>query len=443
MSVVVVVGTQWGDEGKGKIIDVLTKDADVIARYQGGHNAGHTVMIGEEEFVFHLIPTGILHRGKICILGNGVVIDPCALINEIKWIREKGIEVDNNLFISDRAHLVLPYHQIYDIKDEKRRGDNKIGTTGRGIGPSYTDKIARIGIRMADYMDKDLFYERLKTNISEKNLFLVRYYGHEGFKFDEIFDRFMEYRKEIEGYITDTNIILKESISQGKNILCEGAQGTMLDIDFGIYPFVTSSNSTVGGVCTGLGIAPGKIDRVIGVVKAYTTRVGEGPFPTELSDSVGMRLRDQGKEYGATTGRPRRCGWFDAVVVRYAAWINGIDRLALTKLDVLDRCEKIYICTGYQYNGKILKEFPSSLNIIKKCQPIYKEMDGWIEDIRGIDSFDDLPENAKRYIEEISNIVETDLSIISTGQRREETILLEENSFLNNDHSNQYKWRDT
>ncbi|MFV1951173.1 MAG: adenylosuccinate synthase [Nitrospinota bacterium] len=425
MSVVVVVGIQWGDEGKGKIVDVLTKDADVVARYQGGHNAGHTVMFGQEKFVLHLVPSGILHPGKICIIGNGVVIDPSALIDEIKWLREKGIEVDNNLFISDRAHLIMPYHLIYDISGEKRRGDNKIGTTGRGIGPSYTDKVARTGLRMADYLDKDLFYERLKANISEKNLFLTMHYGHEAFKFEEVFDKFMEYRKEIERYITDTNIILKNSISKGKNILCEGAQGTMLDIDFGTYPFVTSSNSTAGGVCTGLGIAPTRIDKVIGIVKAYTTRVGEGPFPTELLDSDGMKLRDRGKEYGATTGRPRRCGWFDAVVARYAAWINGLDTLVLTKLDVLDRCEKIYICTGYRYNGKILKEIPSSLNIIKGCQPIYKEMDGWIEDTTGTNSFDDLPGNARRYIEEISNIVEVGFSIISTGRKREETILLD------------------
>ncbi len=425
MSVVVVVGTQWGDEGKGKIIDVLTEDADVVARYQGGHNAGHTVMIGEEKFILHLIPSGILHPGKICIIGNGVVIDPSALINEIKLLREKGIEVDNNFFISDRAHLVMPYHLIYDISGEERRGDNKIGTTGRGIGPSYTDKVARTGLRMADYLDKDLFHERLKANMFDKNLFLTKLYGNEALKFEEVFDKFMEYRKEIERYVTDTNITLKNSISKGKNILCEGAQGTMLDIDFGTYPFVTSSNSTAGGVCTGLGIAPTRIDKVIGVVKAYTTRVGEGPFPTELLDSDGMKLRDRGKEYGATTGRPRRCGWFDAVVVRYAAWINGLDTMALTKLDVLDRCEKIYICTGYRYNGKILKEMPSSLSIIKECQPIYKEMDGWTEDITGINSFDDLPGNARRYIEELSNIVGIDFCIISTGQKREETILLD------------------
>lgn len=426
MPVLVVVGAQWGDEGKGKIIDILSEKADVVARYQGGHNAGHTVVIGGDTFILHLIPTGILHNGKRCIIGNGVVVDPTALIDEIEGLQKRGINVSDNLFVSKKAHVIMPYHQICDRENEMRMGSRKIGTTGRGIGPGYSDKMSRVGIRMEDMLDEDVLKEKLKINIDEKNRTLKNFYNHAGFQYEMLIDEFMKYSDKIACYISDTTIMLRDSIQKGENILCEGAQGTMLDIDHGTYPYVTSSNTISAGACTGLGIAPNVIDRVLGVAKAYTTRVGDGPFPTELNNDNGDMLRSRGKEFGSTTGRSRRCGWFDAVAVKYSKWLNGFDSIAITKLDVLDNCNKLYICTAYQYKNDILTEMPSELQALQKCKPVYKEIDGWMEDTAGITSFKDLPGKTKKYIDEIAKYIEKDISIISTGQKRDETIIKED-----------------
>jgi adenylosuccinate synthase len=424
MSNIVVVGTQWGDEGKGKVIDLLSEKADVIARYQGGNNAGHTVVIGDQEFVLHLIPSGILRPEKKCIIGNGVVINPGALLEEIKNLRSRNIKVDpENLSISKSAHLTLPYHKISEkLKEERRRG--RIGTTQRGIGPTYVDKVSRIGIRMVDLADEKMFRERLKENLEDINLFMEKIYEQDGFNYEDIAREYLSYARELTPFLADTSIIINEAIKTGKNILFEGAQGTALDIDFGTYPYVTSSNPIAGGVCTGLGIGPTKIDKVLGVVKAYTTRVGEGPFPTEFSPKLDEQMRIKGKEYGASTGRPRRCGWFDVLVVRYAARINGLDSIAITKLDVLDELEKIKICTAYKYKGRIIKEFPCELKILKEAEQVYEELEGWKTDISGITNFAELPENTKKYLKRISDLVKTPISIISLGPKRNETLIL-------------------
>ena len=422
MSVTAVIGTQWGDEGKGKIIDLLSEDADFIARYQGGNNAGHTVVIGEDQFILHLIPSGILHKGKKCIIGNGVVIDPEALITEIEDLEKKGIKIDDNLYISKRANLIMPYHRVIDQASEKWRGRHKIGTTGKGIGQAYSDQMARAGIRVIDLMNEDIFEERLRLNLNEKNIILKEIYGEDSLDFNKIFNEYQEFSLVLKKYIADVEVMLREAIIQGKNILLEGAQGTMLDVNHGTYPFVTSSNPIAGGACTGLGIPPSKIERVLGVVKAYTTRVGEGPLPTELRDKSGSLLREKGAEYGATTGRPRRCGWFDAVVVKHAVWINGCDTLALTKLDILDGFKKIYICVGYKYKGNVYHEMPCEVDILTNCEPLYKELDGWMEKTGEITSYDKLPQKAKEYIKELSKILVLDFSIISTGPKREHTI---------------------
>ncbi|MEK6690607.1 MAG: adenylosuccinate synthase [Nitrospirota bacterium] len=417
---IVVVGAQWGDEGKGKIIDILAKDADVVARYQGGHNAGHTVVVNDEEYILHLIPSGIIHPGKICMIGNGVVIDPEALIGEIEGLKSRGIAIDNNLFISKNSHLIMPYHCIIDKESERSKS---IGTTGRGIGPAYVDKVARTGIRMSDLLDPQSFRQKLELNLSNMNYLLYNVYKSEQLDLEEIYSKYMGYAKKIGKYITDVSILINKYIEENSNILFEGAQGTLLDIDHGTYPYVTSSNAIAGGACTGLGIGPTKIDGVLGVSKAYTTRVGSGPFPTELKDKLGNDLRSKGREYGATTGRPRRCGWLDVVVVRYSVIINGMSGIALTKLDILDEYPNIKICVGYKYKGNIYNEMPHESSVLWNCEPIYEEIEGWQESTAGIKRFDSLPGKAKAYIERIEDLIGVSIDIISTSQKREDTII--------------------
>ncbi|MZH41182.1 MAG: adenylosuccinate synthase [Nitrospinae bacterium] len=423
MPVAVVVGMQWGDEGKGKIIDLLAENVEVVARYQGGHNAGHTICFNEKQFVLHLIPSGIFHENKLCVIGNGVVVDPKALVEEMRLLEETGIELQGRLVISDRANIIMPYHGTSDKSRESGSGFQKIGTTGRGIGPSYADKIARAGIRICDLRDENYLSERLRANYDEKQKILKCLYGTELPEFNSLLDELMGYRETILKYIADTHVLMRDQIANGKNILCEGAQGTMLDVDHGTYPFVTSSNSTVGGACTGLGFPPTKVDRVLGVIKAYTTRVGEGPFPTELSDADGERLGKVGHEFGATTGRPRRCGWFDAVVARYGVQLNGVDALLLTKVDVLDGFKTIKVCTGYRYKGKVFSDMPADPEVVANCEPDYVEFDGWSGSTAGVQDFEKLPQNARDYIARLSDLVETPFMLISTGPDREQTIL--------------------
>lgn len=420
--VTVVVGTQWGDEGKGKVIDYLSKDTDIIARYQGGANAGHTVVVGNKKFIFHLIPSGILYPDKICVIGNGVVIDPVSLFEEIEYLKKNGIDVENRLFIAENAHVTLPYHKILDQVEDKFRGKGKLGTTGRGIGTTYTDKYARIGIRVIDFIDDDVFMEKLKIALEVKNYLFKEYYKEEILSPEKIFKEYEYYRREIKKYVINASLFLNEEIEKGKRILAEGAQGTFLDIDFGTYPYVTASNPISGGVCTGLGISPKKIEKIIGVAKAYTTRVGMGPFPTEIKDQESEKLRQIGNEFGATTGRPRRCGWFDSVIVKYACIINGIDEIVLTKLDVLTGFEKIKIGTGYKYKGEVINNYTFNFRIFSNCEVIYEEVDGWKEDISDVRKYSELPKNAKRYIEKIEEKIGKKISKISTGSSREQMI---------------------
>jgi adenylosuccinate synthase len=422
MSTVVIVGAQWGDEGKGKIVDVLTLKADLVARYQGGNNAGHTVVIDNEKYVLHLIPSGILHKGTKCAIGNGVVIDPLALLGEIDELRSRNIDIDNNLCISQNAHIIMPYHGAIEREQEKSK---KIGTTGRGIGPSYTDKIARNGIRVIDLLRPDLFREKLRANLSVFNYLLVNLYKAAPLSEDKIFDEYMGYAKQLGKFVTDVSLLINREIEAGKNILLEGAQGTLLDIDHGTYPYVTSSNTIAGGACTGAGIGPTKIDRILGIVKAYTTRVGEGPFPTELNDELGESIRQRGAEFGATTGRPRRCGWLDILGLRYSVSINGLTGIGLTKMDILDSLEKIKLCVGYKYDGKVYDTFTTDLDVLKRCEPVYEELPGWKESTVGIKEFDRLPSNAKSYIKKIEYLLKTPIQIISTGPKRDEIIVLD------------------
>ncbi|MDI6801683.1 MAG: adenylosuccinate synthase [Thermodesulfovibrionales bacterium] len=426
MSTVVIVGTQWGDEGKGKIVDFLTEKADVVARYQGGNNAGHTVVIKNEKYILHLIPSGVLHKGKKCIIGNGVVIDPKALIEEMDGLKKRGINIDKNLLISKNANVIMPYHISIDKGSENKKGNKKIGTTGRGIGPSYTDKIARHGIRMMDLMNPEVFKEKLKANLSTVNFLLENMYKTEPLNANAIYKQYMKYAERLAPYIADTDLIINKEIESGKKLLFEGAQGTLLDIDHGTYPFVTSSNTIAGGACTGLGIGPTKIKKVLGVVKAYTTRVGEGPFPTELKDALGEALRQKGGEFGATTGRPRRCGWLDMLILRHAVRVNGLTGIAITKLDILDGFDKLKICVGYKYNGKRYAEFPKEIDVLNNCTPIYETVDGWKESTLGIKDFDRLPLNARKYIRTIEKMLGLKVHIISTGQKRDEIIVLKE-----------------
>ncbi|HXX56631.1 MAG TPA: adenylosuccinate synthase [Thermodesulfovibrionales bacterium] len=424
MSAVVIVGAQWGDEGKGKIVDVLTEEADVVARYQGGHNAGHTVVISDEKYVLHLIPSGILHRDKLCVIGNGVVIEPSALLREIKDLKERGIDVDRNLLISKNAHLIMPYHVALDNAHENGRGSKKIGTTGRGIGPTYVDKIGRLGIRVVDLYSPKIFREKLEGNLAEINFTLKNRYGTEGFRAEEIFDTYLKFFETLSRYVADTDIIINDMISKKKRVLFEGAQGTLLDIDHGTYPFVTSSSAVAGGACTGLGVGPTKIAKVIGIVKVYTTRVGEGPFPTELNNAIGEGLRKRGGEFGATTGRPRRCGWLDFVGLRHASRINGLTGIALTKLDILDGLDKIAVCVAYKHGNALYQDFPKEFSVLEESEPVYEEMEGWKEHTTGIKEFKELPKNARRYIKKIEETLGVSVDLISTGQRRNELIIL-------------------
>jgi adenylosuccinate synthase len=413
-----VLGAQWGDEGKGKIVDLLTPGFDIVARYQGGHNAGHTVYVSGTKFILRLIPSGILHTGVTCVIGNGLVVDPQALVAEVDELTNKGIDVDDRIVISDKAHLILPYHRDLDLLAEARRGDRKIGTTSRGIGPAYEDKIARRGIRAADLGDVRALEQDVRDNVTARN----RLVQDTTMDWRAVLDQLLTYGARIRPWVRDVSLMLSEAMQNGKTVLFEGAQGTLLDIDHGTYPFVTSSNATIGGVCTGLGIGPRLIGGVLGVAKAYTTRVGEGPLPTELSGEVGQRLRESGHEYGAVTGRPRRCGWYDAVAVRYSVRINGLDALALTKLDVLDGLERLEICTGYRCGNKTLTEFPSDVTRLADCEPVYETMPGWSAATRGLPRFADLPEAARRYVTRLEEVSGVPVALISTGSERGDTI---------------------
>ncbi len=421
MSNIAVIGTQWGDEGKGKIVDFLAERADIVVRFQGGNNAGHTIRIREKEIILHLIPSGILYEEKICMIGNGVVIDPEVLIQEIDELERQGIKVGpDRLFISEKANLIMPYHKAIDIAREKGR----IGTTGRGIGPCYEDKVARRGIRMIDLKDPDVFMEKLEENVREKNFYLTQFLNADPVDSKKIFDEYMKMAERILPYVRDVSVELENAIKKGKKVLFEGAQGTHLDIDHGTYPYVTSSNCVSGNVSSGSGIGPNHIHHILGVVKAYTTRVGAGPFVTELKDDVGEYIQKKGKEFGATTGRKRRCGWLDLVLVKDSKRLNGLSSLAITKLDVLTGLEKVKICVGYVLNGKKIFSRPASIKDIAKCEPIYEELPGWNEDISGVREFEQLPENVKRYISFIEEVTEIPVSIVSVGPSRNQTIVL-------------------
>lgn len=425
MPVSVVIGAQWGDEGKGKIVDLISKEFDVVARYQGGANAGHTVSWGDQKFVLHLVPSGIFHEGTMCVIGNGVVIDPVALLEEIRTIRELGYDPASRLLISHHAHLIMPYHKRLDQVREHQRDSDAIGTTGRGIGPAYVDKFARTGIRVVDLLDRDVLRRKLKRAIEEKNVILKSIYSAEELNVEAIIDEYVEFDRIMDPFVTDTTAYLLDALKAGKRILAEGAQGALLDVDFGTYPFVTSSHPTVGGCCTGLGIPPTSIDRVIGIAKAYCTRVGNGPFPTELEDDLGQRLREVGAEYGATTGRPRRCGWLDLVALRYATEINGVTELAITKLDVLSGLDEIRVATAYDVDGRIRPRFQSDTQILERVQPVFETLPGWSEDIRDVRRIEDLPENARRYLDFISDFVGVPIRFVSTGPKRSQTIVTE------------------
>lgn len=426
MSVRIVLGAQWGDEGKAKVVDYLTTDADVVVRYQGGANAGHTIKAGDLEFVFHLIPAGIVHKNKTCVIGNGVVLDPTALFQEVDDLLSRGISVDGRLFVSDRAHLVLPYHKRLEQASEEKIGDGAIGTTLRGIGPTYQDKINRsTGIRVGDLLDAELLPEKIRANVRAKNEMLEKIYGVGGLEEVPMIESYMALGERLAPYITDTSVYLNDAIEAGKSVLFEGSQGTLLDIDHGTYPYVTSSNTTAGGACTGAGVGPTRIDEVIGVVKAYTTRVGNGPFPTELNDEMGQRIRDIGHEYGATTGRPRRCGWLDMVIVRMARRINGLSSIAVTRLDILDEISELKICTHYECKGQRVDHFPGDLNRLAECEPVYETMPGWQMPTSDLRRYADLPDNAKRYLDRITQLSQTPISLVSVGPDREETIVVE------------------
>ena len=419
MAVQVVVGAQWGDEGKGKIVDLLSERMNAVARYQGGANAGHTVVIDGEKYIFHLIPSGILHDGVVCIIGNGVVFDPEAFEQELSLLDEKKISYSGRLFLSANAHVIMPYHKWLDASREKQQAFH-IGTTGRGIGPAYVDKYDRLGIRIIDLFSPKILREKIEMNLSLKKSFLKDQIIDE----NSIYDTYSKYGRKLERFVEDTSAILNNMIANGKNILLEGAQGAMLDVDFGTYPFVTSSNPISGGACTGLGIGPTRIDKVIGVAKAYTTRVGDGPFPTEFVDGMGDRMRNLGGEFGATTGRPRRCGWLDLVALKYAVRINGIDHLAITKMDVLDTLRDIKICVAYECNGKIYHEFPISQELFRNCKPVYENLPGWETDISQVKELKDLPKNAISYLEKISKFVGAEIQMVSVGAGRRQTIEL-------------------
>jgi adenylosuccinate synthase len=425
MANVVVIGAQWGDEGKGKVVDIYTEFADDVVRYQGGNNAGHTLVVGEEKTILHLIPSGVLHEGKKCVIGNGVVLDPEVFIKEITKLKAGGyLKDDKSLLLSEALHVIMPYHKRIDIAREAKSGSKKIGTTGRGIGPAYEDKIGRRGIRLMDLLDEKAFTRKVKEVLEEKNLILTQLLGDKPFTFEEIYDEYMGYAETLRKYTADTSLILHQDIKAGKSLLFEGAQGTLLDVDHGTYPYVTSSSTCSGGACTGSGVSPREIHEVIGISKAYATRVGSGPFPTELDDETGERLRQAGAEFGSTTGRPRRTGWFDALVARYAVRVNGLSGIAITKLDVLTGIEPLKICTAYSCNGTVLDEIPASLEVMEQCSPIYEELPGWNEDITKAKSMDELPENARRFVARVEELSGAPVVLVSVGPRRDETIVL-------------------
>ena len=426
MSSVVVVGTQWGDEGKGKITDFLSEKAEYVARYQGGDNAGHTIQFGGETYKLHLIPSGIFSPEKLCIIGNGVVVNPKSLVTELAYLYERNITTDN-LRISDRAHVILPYHIELDRLQEEAKGDKKIGTTIKGIGPAYMDKAARVGIRIADLLDREVFEERLRLNLEDKNRQFTKLYDANPMNFEEIFEEYYEYGQQIKQYVCDTSVLLNDALDNGKRVLFEGAQGVMLDIDQGTYPFVTSSNPLAGGVTIGSGVGPSKVTKVVGVCKAYTSRVGDGPFPTELFDEIGSRIREVGREYGTTTGRPRRVGWFDSVVMRHSKRVSGITNLCLNSIDVLTGLETVKICVSYRKkNGEEIRHYPASLVELGQCEPVYEELPGWTEDITGCRTLDELPIEAQNYVRRISELVGVKISTFSVGPDRNQTNILED-----------------
>lgn len=423
MANVIVVGTQWGDEGKGKIVDIISESFDAVARYQGGNNAGHTVIVGKEKVILHLVPSGILRKGKTCILGNGVVIDLPGLTHELSQLRRLDVKPEGHLYIGKNAHLVLPYHQILD-QERDQNSTRRLGTTGRGIGPAYADKAARTGIRIGDLFDSTLFQERLRINVAEKQAYAPKQSALHTLDPEAIFHKQMPHFRQVQTFLVDASAVLNRMIDEGKKILFEGAQGTLLDVDMGTFPYVTSSSATAGGACIGTGVGPTRIDGALGVMKAYTTRVGEGPFPTELKDSTGEALRNRGEEYGATTGRPRRCGWIDAISLRYAIQVNDLRTVALTKLDVLDAFPVVKICRAYRYRGQTLEEFPNETDILSECQPVYEEIEGWQESTMGRNAIADLPKKCCAFLDRLVAILGIDISIISTGPERDQTILL-------------------
>ena len=427
MSAFIVLGAQWGDEGKGKMTDYLAEEADVVVRFQGGNNAGHTVEVADRQYKLHLIPSGILYDDKVNVIGNGVVVDPKALFEEIEYLENEGVKVTpDKLIISDRAHLIMPYHKVLDKLKEKARGKNDIGTTGKGIGPCYTDKFERCGIRICDLLHENVFEEKLKENVEMKNSYITKVLGGEALNFEEILSEYKEFAKKIKPFVKDTSVKVYDSIKEGKDVLFEGAQGMLLDIDYGTYPYVTSSNTTAGGVSNGAGIGPNLITNAVGVTKAYTTRVGKGPFPTELNDETGEWIREKGHEYGVTTGRSRRCGWLDLVIVKSAVRVSGLTSLAVTKVDTLAGLDKIKVCVGYKFEDKVIDYFPASLEDLAKCEPIYEEFEGWDDSIANARSYEEIPENAKKYLAKISEVTDVKISIISVGPKRDQTIKVDE-----------------
>ena len=423
MSTFIVLGAQWGDEGKGKMTDYLAEEADVVVRYQGGNNAGHTVEVGDRQYKLHLIPSGILHDEKLNVIGNGVVVDPIAFFSEINYLEEEGVKVTpDKLIVSDRAHVIMPYHKVLDRLKEKARGKNDIGTTGKGIGPCYTDKFERCGIRVCDLIDKEVFKEKLMENIEMKNKYIVNVLGGEALSFDEIYEEYSKYGEKLKPFVKDTSVRVYNEIKEDKTVLFEGAQGMLLDIDYGTYPYVTSSNTTAGGVANGVGIGPNMITNAVGIAKAYTTRVGKGPFPTELENETGEWIREKGHEYGVTTGRSRRCGWLDIVILKTSVRVSGLTSLAVTKIDTLAGLEKVKMCVGYKFNDEVIDYFPASLEDLAKCEPVYEEFDGWDESVAEARSYEELHPNARKYLERIEELTQTRISIVSVGPRRDQTM---------------------
>lgn len=423
MSAFIVLGAQWGDEGKGKMTDYLAEKAEVVVRFQGGNNAGHTVEVGEKQYKLHLIPSGILYGNKLNVIGNGVVLDPKAMFEEISYLEDLGVKVTpENLVISDRAQIIMPYHKLLDSLKEKARGKNDIGTTGKGIGPCYTDKVERSGIRVCDLLHSEVFKEKLQENIKAKNEIITKVYEENVLDFEAIYNEYLAFAEKMRPYVKDISVIVYDEIKAGKKVLFEGAQGTLLDIDYGTYPYVTSSNTIAGGVCTGAGIGPTMISSAVGIAKAYTTRVGKGPFPTELEDETGEWIREKGFEYGVTTGRARRCGWLDLVILKSSARVSGLTSFVVTKIDTLAGLEKIKVCVGYKLEGKVIDYFPASLEDLAKCEPIYEEFEGWDESASSARSYEELPDNAKKYLRRIEEFTDVKISIVSVGPRRDQTI---------------------